>query len=97
MAEGDPGKKPDEGNFEQAGHDAGFRPGVGRTDVPESLRGAWEEAHLPSGVSPAYSSAVARARSLGLSPWRLISMSDRELEAVGQDPTTDAPDSEPKP
>lgn len=66
-------------------------------DVPESLRGAWEETNLPSGVSIAYSSAVARAQSLSLSPWRLISMSDRELEAFGQDLTSDVPDSEPQP
>lgn len=93
MLEGDPGQSHDE-SFDSAVHDAVDRPGVSRMDVPDNLRGAWEETHLPSGVSIAYSSAVARAQSLGFSPWSLISMSDRELEAFGQDPTPDVPDSE---
>ncbi|EKE21147.1 MAG: hypothetical protein ACD_7C00334G0001, partial [uncultured bacterium] len=93
MSEGDPGQTHNDVTFDTAVRDAVDRPGVNRMDVPESLRGDWEAAHLPSGVSIAYSSAVARAQSLGLSPWDLISMSDRELEAFGQDPTPDQPDS----
>lgn len=96
MSEGDPGQIHDEG-FGEAVQDAVLRPGVSRADVPESLRGTWEETHLPSGVSNAYSSAVARAQSLGLSPWSLLSMTDRELDAFGQDLTPDVPDSEPQP
>lgn len=96
MSEGDPGQPSDKG-FDEAVRDAVDRPGISRADVPENLVGPWEEAHLSSGVSTAYSSAVARAQSLGLSPWRLISMSDRELEAFGQNPAHDAPNSEPQP
>ncbi len=80
-------------SFSSAVHNAVNEPGVTRMDVPESLRGAWEAAHLPSGVSIAFSSAIGRVRDLGLNPWPLITMSDRQLEELTQALTPDAPDS----
>jgi len=84
-------KGPESDSYQVAVERSLTRRGLKRSDVPESLRGEFDDLHMPiSGVSDEFSSAVARANEAGASSWHLLGMSDAELAAYdpyAPDPT----------